>query len=285
MQENLLVKRTDLFHVPFTKVKVTTEENIRRRYPREDLVDLAEDIKENGVLLNLSGWKQKEEGVEVYYAGDGFRRYFACELLYKEQGIEISMPFRLKDKKEFNIEQRTLLMLSTGANSKPLDPVEQAEGIGRLLNWGSTPAKLAKKLGKSTTYINNMKLLYSAPERLKDMVYDKVISATLLIEHLNKGTADLILQEYQNGNHKEETLPQNENLVLHISEPSKPQRITKKDLQQVNSWKNFKKYSKEYSPELVIIPEKKLFYDFMQQILNNELTEEQIANFFENETV
>lgn len=286
MQENQLVTRTDQYNVPFAKLRIKEGFNVREDYGNID--ELAASIAENGVITPLRGWKEKEGDTEVYYIHDGHRRYTACKQLYEKGMTDLKVPFSLLNKKISNDETKTLEMLIT-AEGKPLTALEQSVAIERLIKiHKSTPAMIAKKWGKSSTYVSRLQFLIGAEQQLKALIKAGIISATLAMDYLAKGEGHVLIEKYNSGKYSGESLEQEaqeEKLVLTESAEEKPKRITKKDLQQVNSWKYFKKYSKEYSPELVIVPEKKLFYDFMQQILNNELTEEQIANFFENETV
>ena len=52
-------------------------------------------------------------------------------------------------------EQRILQMFTTQDN-KPLDPVEVAELISRLINLGHNQSDIAKKIGKTPAYVSQM---------------------------------------------------------------------------------------------------------------------------------
>ena len=71
-----------------------------------------------------------------------------------------------------------MIMLNEG---KRLNPLEEAEAVNRLLKYGLKEVEISKKIGKSLVYISNLKLLQSAPEKIKIMVRSEQISSTLLL--------------------------------------------------------------------------------------------------------
>jgi ParB/RepB/Spo0J family partition protein len=169
--------RKDVFFLTLDQIKIEEGFNVRQDYG--DINELAESIKENGVRVPIRGYKKNG----VYWITDGHRRYKAVQLLDKK-GLEVRIPF-LADGRESSQEQRVIDMIICNEGKK-LNPVEVADAVNRLLNFGYTEGEIHVKTGYSKVYISNLKLLNSAPKKIKNLITDNVIKSTLAMKILRE---------------------------------------------------------------------------------------------------
>jgi len=188
MENTLLIeRRSDMFHVDPRAINVIDGFNVREDYG--DITALAESIKENGVRVNLRGYKKNGE----YYLTDGHRRLKACMLLI-EQGIEIRVPF-VSEKAPS--EERRLVDMFVCNDGKRLTPLEESTLINRLRNCGLTVKEISTNLGVTETHIYNMLILSDVPTKLKNRIRENEISATLVMDVIksNKSLDEAVLLE------------------------------------------------------------------------------------------
>lgn len=288
-----LVRRTDIYRVPFANLQLVNDFNIRT--DMGDIKELAENIKENGVKVPLMGYHK----AGVYYITAGHRRYAACKLLVEQGLTNISVPF-MTEPKGTNEEQRIVDTFLTN-DGKPLEPLEQAEGVLRLVKGGLSIKQIAKRLGKSDSYVNRLYKLSQSPVELQQAVADHKVSGSLAIETLGKGKEavdDLILKttvvtqvttetKEEVVKHDEGTDELDEDKSGTPSNTKTTGRVTKKDIEPVlNSIKEFKKFAKR---DDVIMDEmaadKREVFNFIQKILNSELSATEIFFYFMGEEV
>ena len=263
-------KRNSHFKVPFSQLRIVEGLNIRSDYG--DIQELANSIKENGVKMPLRGSSKSN----LYYIVDGHRRFQAMQLLYNE-GIEVSCNFIVQEKGT-NDEQQVIDMFITN-EGKALTPLEQAEGVRRLLAYGWTEKKIADRLAKSPSYINKLNLLNKAPEKLLNLIRSNEISSTLAIDVVSKNETTDFLKQFEKDKAEEE---EKEELFEHdkgYSEPKFSERYTRKNFKKVNSFSELKKFVKGGDTDS-IDPSKQEAYDFLVKILNNKVTIEDINEFF-----
>jgi len=149
-----------------------------------DLKALAGSIMENGVKLPLQGYKLKdknEAGDDVYAITNGHRRYAALESI---NDPAIFIPF-IVEPRGYKEEDRTFDLLTLN-DGKPLGMLEEAEAFRRLMDFGWKEKDIAKKIGKSATHVVNCMLLMTATDKVKKLVNDDKVSATLVVEMLKK---------------------------------------------------------------------------------------------------
>jgi ParB family chromosome partitioning protein len=223
--EFLQTQRKDIYYVDARLLNVVPDFNVRQDYG--DMDELVESIRENGVKVPIRGYKK--EG--VLYVVDGHRRLRACQTLI-EQGVEMRVPYLPET--GASAEQRIIDMITLNEGKK-LNPLEESEAVKRLINYGFSEYDIAKKVGRTPKYIYNLKLLSSAPERLKVMIRSNIISATLVIDTLKSADsledATTIIEKAYYNNSNEGQLKQT--------------RVTKKDIdnvvKKVNSFAELKK--------------------------------------------
>ena len=172
--KELAVTTRDAFMIDPRKITVDQDYNLRdlgTPEAREKLAELTESIRESGIRVPLLVRLDGEEIILV----QGHRRHAAVLALIKEGVPFKAVPCWSEDKKR-GAEDRTLdLFLSN--DGEPLTELEKAEGIKRLLSYGWEAPDIAKRLGKSKSYVAHLIQVGNMPEAAKDMVRDGDTSA------------------------------------------------------------------------------------------------------------
>lgn len=137
------------------------ENQPRKTFDPEKIEDLANSIKEHGVIQPLVV-RKVENGYEIV-AGE--RRWRAA----REAGLtEVPCVVR-----ELTDEQNMLFAIIENMQREDLNPIEEAEGLQRMItNFGMTQSEISKSVGKSRPYITNSLRLLKLPEEIKDMMVD-----------------------------------------------------------------------------------------------------------------
>jgi ParB/RepB/Spo0J family partition protein len=151
--------------------------NIRSDYG--DLEELAASIEANGVIVPMRGYRVSDDKNFEWEVIDGHRRLAACQLLIN-RGITVRCKIITVDARKYSDEQLVLDMITTNAG-KPLNPVEMAEAVRRLQNFGWKNKDISVKFGKSMRLIQNLALLAGAPKRIRDLISNGNISYTLAL--------------------------------------------------------------------------------------------------------
>ncbi len=167
--------RKDVFYIHLDQIKVIEGYNCREDFSGE--TELADSIEANGVKVPLRGYKK--DG--IYYLTDGERRYRAAKSVEKRTGHKLRVPFLPNEKGTTSEEQGVLDMLLFNSGKK-LNPVEEATAITRLINFGYSEAEIRKQTGFSRTYVCNLKLLGSAPKKVRDLIVNNTITSTLAMK-------------------------------------------------------------------------------------------------------
>ncbi len=156
MSASLNEKRRELIYLPSLEI-LPNPVQPRRRFSSEALGELANSIKEHGILQPLT--VRLRRGKFELVAGE--RRLRAA----KQIGLE-TVPCILI---EVTTEQSSLLALVENIQRYDLDFVEEAEGIARLIRvFGLSREDVSKKLGKSQSAIaNKLRILKLDPELLE----------------------------------------------------------------------------------------------------------------------
>ena len=154
----------EILEIPLGKIKPNPEQP-RRNFDIESLKELAESIKEHGVI----------QPVIVKPAGDYFilvageRRVRASKLA----GLDFA-PAIVRD---YNAIYLAELAILENLQREDLTPIEEAIAYNKLLSGKNlTHEELATKIGKSRTYVTNTLGLLNLPAALIDDVNDGVLS-------------------------------------------------------------------------------------------------------------
>ena len=133
----------------------------RKTFDQEKLVELANSIKEFGVLEPIIVTKS----IKGYEIVAGERRTKACALV----GIE-TIPAIVK---EFSDEEMMQIALLENIQRENLTAIEEAEAYSNLIKaLNVSQEELAAKIGKSRSHVTNMLGLLRLPENVKnDILY------------------------------------------------------------------------------------------------------------------
>ena len=157
----------------------------RKEFDREKLDELAQSIKENGVIQPIIVRQSPVIGYEIL-AGE--RRYRASLLA----GLH-SIPAVVK---QLSDQEMMVQAIIENLQRENLNPIEEARAYESLVEKGFTHAEIADKMGKSRPYISNSIRLLSLPEQILSEVENGKLSqahARSLVG-LNKEQQDYFFQ-------------------------------------------------------------------------------------------
>ena len=137
----------------------------RKEFDREKLHELAQSIKENGVIQPIIVRRSPLIGYEIL-AGE--RRYRASLLA----GLT-SIPAVVK---QLSDQEMMIQSIIENLQRENLNPIEEARAFESLVEKGFTHAEIADKMGKSRPYISNSIRLLSLPERILSEVENGKLS-------------------------------------------------------------------------------------------------------------
>ncbi len=151
VQENETIKNLKL-----TEIEPNRDQP-RKKFDQESLEELAESIKEFGLIQPIVVCKK--DGYYSIVAGE--RRWRACKIA----GIE-QIPVLIRDDNE-KVNQEIALI--ENIQREDLNPIEKASGIKNLMTrYGLRQEDIAKRLGKSRSAIaNTVRLLNLEPRVLE----------------------------------------------------------------------------------------------------------------------
>lgn len=157
----------------------------RKEFDGEKLHELAQSIKENGVIQPIIVRQSPVIGYEIL-AGE--RRYRASLLA----GLT-SIPAVVK---QLSNQEMMVQSIIENLQRENLNPIEEARAYESLVEKGFTHAEIADKMGKSRPYISNSIRLLSLPEQILSEIENGKLSqahARSLVG-LNKEQQDYFFQ-------------------------------------------------------------------------------------------
>lgn len=166
MEEQIIkeASKDEIIELPLQELRSNPYQP-RKNFDEQALKELAESIKEHGVFQPIIA-KKSIKGYEII-AGE--RRVKASQLL----GLE-TIPAILRDFSDVEMMEVALL---ENLQRENLNALEEATAYRKLLEeLKITQEELAKRLGKSRSYITNMLGLLGLPEMVKTMIIDNRIS-------------------------------------------------------------------------------------------------------------
>lgn len=138
----------------------------RKTFDEENLKDLSDSIRKNGVFQPIIVRKSSVMGYEII-AGE--RRFRASKLAGKE-----SIPAIVR---AIDDEQMMEVAVLENLQREDLSPLEEAEAYSTLMNnLKITQSELSERLGKSRPYIANYLRLLDLPREVKIFVQDGKLS-------------------------------------------------------------------------------------------------------------
>ncbi len=154
------------FEIPLSEIRINPYQP-RQEFNKEKLEELAQSIREHGVFTPVLVRKS----LNGYELIAGERRLRASQMAGKD-----SIPAILLDLDDAAMMQITLL---ENVQREDLNPIEEANGYYTILtNLNYTQEELAKKLGKSRSYIANLLRLRRLPQEVQDMVMENRLSGS-----------------------------------------------------------------------------------------------------------
>lgn len=138
----------------------------RTRFPEENLSELAQSIKNNGIIQPIVV-RSKNNGYEIV-AGE--RRWRAAQ----RAGLQ-KVPVVIK---EVTDEKLLELALIENIQRQELNAVEEAKAYRKLIdNIGLTQEMVAERVGKNRTVITTFLRLLKLPDEIRTLIEEEKISA------------------------------------------------------------------------------------------------------------
>jgi len=149
--------------IPVEKIMPNPDQP-RRDFPEQDLNDLANSIREKGVIQPLI-LRKKQGKTTSYEIVAGERRWRAAQLAQLHE-----VPAIVRDYTDTEVLEIAIIENIQRAD---LNPVEEATGYQQLMDrFGHTQEKLATALGKSRSHIANLMRLLQLPDEILAMLRD-----------------------------------------------------------------------------------------------------------------
>ncbi|MGT2667456.1 ParB/RepB/Spo0J family partition protein [Streptococcus rifensis] len=153
----------------FTTLKIkeiqTNPYQPRQQFEPEKLEELAQSIRENGIIQPLIVRKSPIVGYELL-AGE--RRLRASQLA----GLE-TVPAVIKELSDHEMMTQAIIENLQRHN---LNPLEEARAYQRLIDKGNTHELIAKTMGKSRPYISNSVRLLNLSDKVLAALEEELIS-------------------------------------------------------------------------------------------------------------
>ncbi|UXR65749.1 ParB/RepB/Spo0J family partition protein [Bdellovibrio bacteriovorus] len=138
----------------------------RKQFDKEPLQELAQSIKENGILQPIVARRTASGKLEIV-AGE--RRWRASQLA----GLH-EVPVILKN---YDDKQALELAIVENIQREDLNPIEEAEGYSRLISeFKLSQQQVAEKVGRDRATVANAVRLLSLPEQVKEMISGNELS-------------------------------------------------------------------------------------------------------------
>jgi len=139
----------------------------RQLFDQEKLAELAESIKEHGVIQPVVVRPLKDGGYELI-AGE--RRWRACQILGRKV-----IPAVIK---EYQDLEATAVSLIENVQREDLNPLEEAAAYKQLIKkFGLTQEEVSGRVGKSRPFVANMVRLLDLPVEIREMLADGQLNA------------------------------------------------------------------------------------------------------------
>ena len=165
-KENQSEKQNSILTLAISKIRPNPNQP-RKTFKKKTLNELASSIKEHGILQPLVAFKKGS----TYYLISGERRLRAAQLA----GLS-KVPVLLKN---VNDESSSELAIIENIQRENLSPLEESEAYEQLVSQFSlTQDMVAKKVGKSRSYITNLLRLKQLPKQVINYIEKGELSAS-----------------------------------------------------------------------------------------------------------
>ena len=203
--------------LPIEKIQAN-KQNPRSVFSEDELVDLANSIKEKGIVQPII--VRELNNAESYEVIAGERRWRAAQIAQLD-----NVPAIIKNLSDVDALEIAIIENVQRSN---LSPIDEATGYQRLIDiYNYTQEDLAQVIGKSRSYIANILRLNNLPAKVKDYLSSGQLTighARALISAENaENLADFIIL-------KELSVRQTEELVKNpVSAQKKTKNSSRKD--------------------------------------------------------
>lgn len=207
-------------------------EQPRKKFEEDALLELADSIKQFGIIQPLVVQKRKD----YYEIIAGERRWRAAKLA-KQKEIPVIV-------KEYSDQEIVEISLIENIQRENLNPIEEAAAYKRLLEeFNLKQDEVAEKVSKSRTAVTNSMRLLKLDDRVQQMIIDDMITtgharALLAIDDKE--------QQYELANKvfdEKLSVRETEKLIKEIKNPKK--EVQKKKLEHDFIYKDFENRLKE----------------------------------------
>ena len=182
--------QSDYFvEIPIDKI-VENNNQPRKNFNEEDILELAESIKLYGVLQPILVKSLENDRYQII-AGE--RRWRASRLANLK-----FVPAIIKNTID---RQNVEISLIENIQREDLNPLEEANIYKTLIDeQGYTQEILAEKIGKSRSYVANLVRLLKLPDKLKKLIFEDKLSAGHARLLLNNENPDELVKIIQKNN-------------------------------------------------------------------------------------
>ena len=163
----------------------------RKEFSEEKIQELAQSIKENGLIQPIIVRKSPVLGYEILTGERRYRASIAAGL--SEVPVIV---------KQLSDQDMMLHSIIENLQRENLNPIEEAKAYQSLIDKGFTHTEIAEKMGKSRPYITNLVRLLGLPKHILTEVESGKLSqahARLLIQ-LSSDRQDTLLHRIQTEN-------------------------------------------------------------------------------------
>ena len=163
----------------------------RKEFSEEKIQELAQSIKENGLIQPIIVRKSPVLGYEILAGERRYRASIAAGL--SEVPVIV---------KQLSDQDMMLHSIIENLQRENLNPIEEAKAYQSLIDKGFTHTEIAEKMGKSRPYITNLVRLLGLPKHILTEVESGRLSqahARLLIQ-LSRDKQDKLLNRIQTEN-------------------------------------------------------------------------------------
>lgn len=146
---------------------IPNESQPRKNFDKDKILQLAQSIKEHGIIQPLLLNKSKDENKYIIVAGE--RRWRAAKAANVKEVPAIIMDLSNKEILEISLIENI--------QRQDLNPIEEAISYKRLIDdFGLKQEDLANRIGKSRTAITNCIRLLNLDKRVQEYLINELIS-------------------------------------------------------------------------------------------------------------
>ena len=186
----------ELWNVDPAKLKFMDNFNARTQRPEylAHLKSIKESIRENGFYKDkpIGVFVAIEDGQQVLYVTDGHTRTRAVQELIEEGHKIETVPVATKPRGT-TMEDLTVALVKSN-EGLPLTPYEIGVVCKRLQGMGLEEKTIAKRLGYTLQYVNDLLGLVGAPKAIRDMVVAGQVSATAAVKEIKQHGPKAVLR-------------------------------------------------------------------------------------------